>query len=472
MLAVCGAAMAQSPAVSGDVDGDGVCTTNDVTVLYNYLLYDDSSAMVAGDQDGDGYITVGDVTWVYNVLLYVSHDDDHDYIDLGLPSGTLWATTNVGANAPEEYGDYFAWGETEPKDYYDWSTYKWCMGSNTTMTKYCDNSSYGYNGFVDNKTELDPEDDAATAAWGAEWRMPSLEQMQELMDNCTTEWTTRNGVNGRLFTSNINGASLFLPAAGFRWGSSLRNAGAYGCCWSRTLYSSDPYNAYNLNFRSGLVHWNYFYRFSGQSVRAVRVQKEQEHEYVDLGLPSGTLWATMNVGASSPEEYGDYFAWGETEPKDVYDWSTYKWCEGTENTLTKYCTNGDYGYNGFTDGKTELDPEDDAATANWGAEWRMPSKDQMEELYNNCTSEWTTRNGVNGRLFTSNINGASLFLPAAGFRLLRSLYDAGTDGDYWSRPLDSSYTYCAYNLGFNSGYVYWLVCNRNDGRCVRAVRVP
>ena len=272
MLAVCGGAMAQSPVVIGDVDGDGECTINDVTALYNYLLFDDSSAMVAGDQDGDGYITVGDVTWVYNVMLYVSHDDGHDYIDLGLPSGTLWATTNVGATAPEEYGDYFAWGETAPKDVYDWSTYKWCMGSNTTMTKYCTNSSYGYNGFVDNKTELDPEDDAATAAWGAEWRMPSKDQMEELYNNCTSEWTTRNGVNGRLFTSNINGASLFLPAAGYRWDGELSGAGSRGYYWSRPLVSSYPSSAYYLYFDSGYVSWNYNWsRYLGQSVRAVRV---------------------------------------------------------------------------------------------------------------------------------------------------------------------------------------------------------
>ena len=274
MFAVCGGAMAQSPVVIGDVDGDGECTINDVTALYNYLLFDDSSAMVAGDQDGDGYITVGDVTWVYNVMLYVSHDDGHDYIDLGLPSGTQWATMNVGASSPEDYGDYFAWGETAPKDVYDWSTYKWCMGSASTLTKYCTKSSYGYNGFVDNKTELDPEDDAATAAWGAEWRMPSLEQMQELLNNCTTEWTTRNGVSGFLFTSNINGASLFLPAAGNRWGSELINAGSGGYYWSRTLYSSSsyPYSASDLGFDSGNVGWDgYWYRGYGQGVRAVRV---------------------------------------------------------------------------------------------------------------------------------------------------------------------------------------------------------
>ena len=469
MLAVCGGAMAQSPVVIGDVDGDGECTINDVTALYNYLLFDDGSAMVAGDQDGDGYITVGDVTWVYNVLLYVSHDDGHDYIDLGLPSGTLWATTNVGANAPEDFGDYFAWGETEPKDVYDWGTYKWCMGNYNTMTKYCTISGYGYNGFNDGKTELDPEDDAATAAWGPEWRMPSLEQLEELYNNCTTEWTTRNGVTGSLFTSNINGASLFLPAAGCRSNSSLDDA--YGFCWSRTLYSSEPNYAYGLYFDSGYVGWGSSDRNYGRGVRAVRVQKEQEHEYVDLGLPSGTQWATMNIGANAPEEYGDYFAWGETEPKDYYDWGTYKWCMGNYNTMTKYCTISGYGYNGFNDGKTELDPEDDAATAAWGAGWRMPSFDQIQELQNNCTTEWTTRNGVNGRLFTSNINGASLFLPAAGWRYDSSLYGSSSGGRYWSRTLDSSTGY-AFNLGFDSGNVYWSGNERNLGRSVRAVRVP
>ena len=201
-------------------------------------------------------------------------DGEHDFVDLGLPSGTLWATMNVGAEAPEDYGDYFAWGETEEKDSYDWSTYKWCNGSSNTLTKYCTNSSFGYNGFVDNKTELDPEDDAATANWGSGWRMPSLTQIQELIANCTSEWTTRNGVKGRLFTSNINGASLFLPAAGFRWDGELDYAGSWGGYWSRTLDSIGPVVAYSLDFSSGNVGWGYnSYRYSGNSVRAVRVSQ-------------------------------------------------------------------------------------------------------------------------------------------------------------------------------------------------------
>jgi len=256
----------------GDVDGDGRVTTVDVTCLYNHLLDGDDTFAATSDVDGDGYITTADITAIYNILIGNAPSSYHEYVDLGLPSGTLWATMNIGANAPEEYGDYFAWGETEPKDYYDWGTYKWCMGSSDiTLTKYCTYSSWGYNGFVDNKTELDPEDDAATVNWGPEWRMPSEDQIQELLDNCTTEWTTLNGVVGRLFTSNINGASLFLPAAGCRWGSSLYDAGAGGYFWSRALSSGYSYNACYLYFDSGIVRWDDYVRNGGQGVRAVRV---------------------------------------------------------------------------------------------------------------------------------------------------------------------------------------------------------
>lgn len=224
------------------------------------------------DVNGDGVVTAADVTALYDYMLgNVPSGDEHEYVDLGLPSGTLWATMNIGATSPEDYGDYFAWGETAPKDVYNWSTYQWCNGSYTTMTKYCTNSNYGYNGFTDGKTELDPEDDAATANWGSEWRMPSTSQIDELINNCISEWTTMNGVNGRLFTSKINGASLFLPAAGYRLDSSLNNAGSWGGYWSRTLYSSYPSYACDLYFNSGSVRWGYGDRHCGFTVRAVRV---------------------------------------------------------------------------------------------------------------------------------------------------------------------------------------------------------
>ena len=192
---------------------------------------------------------------------------NHEYVDLGL--SVKWATCNVGANKPEEYGDYFAWGETEPKDYYDWSTYKWCNGSDNTQTKYCTDSYYGT---VDNKTQLELSDDAARANWGGSWRMPTTEEQQELINNCTWTWTTQNGVNGYKVTSKKNGNSIFLPAAGCRNGSSLDNAGSYGLYglyWSSSLDTGDPVDAYELYFDSVYMRWNYNNRHCGQSVRPV-----------------------------------------------------------------------------------------------------------------------------------------------------------------------------------------------------------
>ena len=144
------------------------------------------------------------------------------------------------------------------------------------------------------------------------------------------------------------------------------------------------------------------------------------HEWVDLGLPSGTKWATCNVGASSPEEYGDYFAYSDGS--------------GSYNTLTKYCFRSNNGYNGFTDNLTTLVASDDAARANWGASWRMPTQTEMKELLNNCTHIWTSQNGVYGRLFTGP-NGNSIFLPAAGYFSYSTLNQARTCGIYWSSSL-------------------------------------
>ena len=196
---------------------------------------------------------------------------------------------------------------------------------------------------------------------------------------------------------------------------------------------------------------------------------------IDLGLPDGTKWACCNVGATSPESYGGYYAWGETEEKDLYDWSTYLYCNGSNDTLTKYSINNsyNYGYNGFTDGLTELLPEDDAATANWGSSWRMPTYNQMEELINSkyTTTEWTTLNGVKGRKITSNSNGNSIFLPAAGYRSDASLKGVGAYGYYWSRSLITNISSCACRLYFDSGSVDKLYSGRYYGQSVRPVRV-
>lgn len=193
----------------------------------------------------------------------------HDYVNLGLPSGTLWATCNVGADILEDYGDYFAWGETQPKDWYGWSTYQYCMGSGDMLTKYCNNSDFGYNGFTDNLTILQPSDDAATANWGNGWRMPTKEEWQELYQNTTHTWTTQNGVNGRSFTAS-NGNSLFLLASGYRWDGELNLAGSNGRYWSSSLYSVSPLHAWGLYFNSGNAYVDgYGGRLYGFSVRPV-----------------------------------------------------------------------------------------------------------------------------------------------------------------------------------------------------------
>ena len=197
---------------------------------------------------------------------------------------------------------------------------------------------------------------------------------------------------------------------------------------------------------------------------------DDEHEWVDLGLPSGTLWATCNVGANSPEQYGDYFAWGETEPKTEYNWSTYKWCNGSSDTMTKYCTSSSYG---TVDNRTELLAADDAATANWGSDWQMPTKEQCDELTKskNTLTEWTTLNGVNGCKITSKSNGNSIFLPAAGSHYFSGLDGAGSNGYYLSRSLCTKYSHFAYYIGFYMGNIGGSNSFRDDGRSVRPVRM-
>lgn len=189
-------------------------------------------------------------------------DTVHEWVDLGLPSGTLWATCNVGASSPEEYGDQFAWGETAPKEVYDWSTYKWCNGSENRMTKYCTNSS---NGTVDNKRELDPEDDAAYVNWGPSWRMPTIEQLQELIDNCTWKYATMNGINGQ-YGIGPNGNTLFLPGKYIEWAH--RWEGYY---WSRSLMPESHLYGLRMMFSSIWIGCDHGYRCDDHSVRAVRV---------------------------------------------------------------------------------------------------------------------------------------------------------------------------------------------------------
>lgn len=209
-----------------------------------------------------------------------------------------------------------------------------------------------------------------------------------------------------------------------------------------------------------------------RSVGVVTVNQEESEingDWVDLGLPSGILWATHNVGASTPEGYGDYFAWGETVSKTTYNWDTYKYGyldnEGF-GRFTKYVVDACYGP---VDNLSILEPMDDAATVNWGNGWRMPTYWNWLELRNYTTNIWTTQNGVNGRLFTGN-NGKSLFLPAAGSKYPEGLTGAGTHGHYWSSSLYSGGFY-SYNFEFSStSSPYPTQDQRYEGYTVRPVR--
>lgn len=212
------------------------------------------------------------------------------------------------------------------------------------------------------------------------------------------------------------------------------------------------------------------------------------HDYVDLGLPSGTLWATCNIGANSPEEFGDYFSWGETSGyksgKVNFDEAHYKYYHGNENQITKYCSVSSYGYNGFTDGKSELELMDDAAYVNWGTEWRMPTYTQLYELMTQTTAIFTDVNGVKGYKMVGE-NGQFIFLPAAryywGNELIKGIDNGKYPGCYWSRNSINSVgnTWCYANcLQFTEFEFYYAdyyykhlltIDRRQFGASVRAV---
>ena len=230
-------------------------------------------------------------------------------------------------------------------------------------------------------------------------------------------------------------------------GTTCDSTGLFTCKLSNLQNNSTYYaRAYATNER-GTAYGNEV------SFTTWKVGEVNGHKYVDLGL--SVKWATYNIGADTPEAPGDYFAWGETMPKDYYDWSNYKWCEGSKSSLTKYCDNSSCAYSSsYVDKIYVLQLSDDAARVNWGGNWRMPLKSELDELYNSCTWTSTTQNGTKGYLVTGK-NGNSIFLPKAGYKSEGSLTDLGAYGYYWSStvypyyftsydPTDDTYPYQAY----------------------------
>lgn len=488
-------------------------------------------------------------------------------VDLGLPSGTLWASFNLGATKPEEPGEYFAWGETTPKDVFSWATYRWCDGTQESLNKYVDKP-------VTNRYDLEPEDDAAHVKLGGEWRMPTIAERNELYDYCTISPETIDGVSLVKLTSKVNGNSIYLPQTGDYtdtgwtsqsvatfWTSSLAVGSAYaGSCFILTVGTGCeafggshsrcfgfpirpvqgdfgiPVESFSLAqteldlfvgetvqiqadiLPENATHKGITWQSSNASVVSVSssgavkgltegnatiwatthdgnlraycnvsvtpyTYTAETPEVVDLGLPSGLKWASFNLGATAPEEYGDYFAWGETEPyyfgldplswkegkERGYVWSSYKWCMGLDKTMTKYCVLEEYGYNGFTDGKTVLEPEDDAASVNLGDGWRIPTADEQQELIDNCSWELTTENGVSGILFIGP-NGNRIFLPAAGELYIASqgLLHGGTRAYYWSSSVQTFAPSFARDVFTGSSLISGY-CSRFYGQSIRPV---
>lgn len=374
-------------------------------------------------------------TWTPNTVQYSS-----EYVDMGL--SVKWASCNLGAITPDGYGNFYTWGETQPKKEYWWKTYTWAAGTNKTLTKYNTLSDFGY---VDNLLVLEQADDAAYVALGYGWRIPTRDDYEELLTNCTWTWTQMNGHNGYLVTAPNNN-SIFLPASGSYGATYMGEKGLGGYYWSNALYTESTDCAWTLSFKEGEYGKEYV---TGRAVCAsIRPVYEEDvisnpdglhnsHEYVDLGL--SVKWATCNVDASSPEVYGGYYAWAETETKTEYSYSTYIYSYGTSYSYTKYCDDSSYGYDGFTDNKTVIDPEDDVAHVKWGGDWRIPSLQELEELTNtdNCQWIWKTINGVDGYLIKSRISGytdKSIFLPAAGDFLETNSND-GVNGYYRSNSI-------------------------------------
>lgn len=427
------------------------------------------------------------------IVSSTAYAQKHEYVDLGLPSGTLWATCNIGAKSPEDIGQKFCWGETSPKQKYGWKNYKYANGEKEVyhegitydipyLTKYCRESSMGYNGFTDSKTELQKTDDAAFVNWGTDWRIPTEEQVNELCRKCTYSVVSKNGIRGLEFTGS-NGNKLFIPSptpSDDYFGTPL--------FWISTLssYKDDYASCYEYNFSKKTRESFGLERCDPLPVRPVSNNKH----YVDLGLPSGTLWADSNVGAKTPEDNGEHFAWGELndqekereeynpfaelgkvilgdsyKPASFCSWQSYHL--GDSASLKKYCTKTEYGKDGFVDGKTLLDYSDDVAYQRWGSNWCLPTYNQFKELITKCTWKHTERSGKSG-VECVGPNGNVLFFPISELYYNGVLYTS--DGSYWSRSLSDENPNRAFGFYLNSNEGFGTDIERCIGSTIRPVR--
>lgn len=461
-------------------------------------------------------------------------------VDLGLPSGTLWANMNVGASKQEQFGSYYAWGETSTKSDYNWENYR--FGAKSKLTRYNVNAE---TGTVDDRTSLMGKDDAAYVMWGSNWRMPTQKQYQELIDNCTLEDTIVNGVDG-FKIKGPSGNWVFFPATGYYTSEGHKSETRF-LSWTRSLNTEDCNNAYQANASSVQIYMNGDgSRAAARVVRPVSLklalrlditeitmnphQVRQLHistkdtdeavlttakwassdseivavdangwvsavangtatitvtnnygatatckitvtdpsapenvELIDLGLPSCTLWSNMNVGASKPEESGSYFSWGETSAKTDHQWSDYRFVN--INNMVRYNVDA---ATGTVDNKEVLMDVDDAAYVLWGNDWCMPTKEQYQELIDNCTVEETTSNGVSGFKITGP-SGNTIFFPVTGY-YAKNGFSNENQFISWTRSLNDNNCNTAYQaITANDNISLNESGSRAAGRVIRPV---
>ena len=410
--------------------------------------------------------------------------------------GPYWATKNIGAEKPWEYGYYFWWGDTvgykRQNDAWvasDGSSKGFEFSRENSPTFGKDTKTLQREGWITADGALAPKHDAAQVQWGREWRMPTNQEMKDLCDKCDWAWTKRNGVNGYVVRGrgNYASASIFLPAAGHGClGTSFAGYGASGYCWSSVPSSSGYYNHDSLCLEYGSGHpvTSGCSRDDGNSIRPVQNENLEDEDIYgkDPGKvqlwEGGPYWADRNVGAEKPWEYGYYFWWGDTVGYKfengawvASDGSTKGFAFKKENTPTSGKDLATLQREGWITADGVLAPKHDAAQVQWGGEWRMPTKQELDDLCGKC--DWTKakKNGVNGYVVRGkgDYAHASIFLPFAGYGLGTSLGDAGSDGNYWSSvPLriwhfdDNA---CSLDFGGSTGR-----CGRVSGHSVRPVQ--
>ena len=368
--------------------------------------------------------------------------DKVEYVDLGLPSGNLWAKCNLGASAPEAYGDYYAWGEVEPKQEYTYPNHKWYKEGAPSLgfTKYNNE---------DGKLTLEDEDDAVIQKLGNGWRTPTLVDFRELTNQklTTIKKTTLNGVAGYQITSKKNGKSVFIPCAGFKNSEKPQTRAISDdeevaiCMTNLRRIDYQVFNAWSFAFEQDRIGRYGKRRPDGISVRPVKGPGMPiPNNCVDLGLASGLLWAKYNIGTTEPTQLGNYYAWGETSPKKKYYSDNYKyyiWKGDDLKRISKY---------NEEDGKTVLDLEDDAARANLGVGYRIPTKEDWEELLEDCKWEAVTttlseiidpsQTKIIARWKVTGPNGNSIVLPMT----------SGFKADGWAVKPDNDTYYTTANL--------------------------